>query len=101
MTKTRVVASVTAVGVLLAGAALYAQPYLVVHQMYSAVESRDSAAIVSFVDFPALRESIKAWGRFGHFDGRFERGRRFARRSRSHVRFCRRLSGGGRRHGHS
>ena len=42
------------------GALLYAAPYFVVWRLRAAVERGDSAAISSHVDFPALRNSVKA-----------------------------------------
>jgi hypothetical protein len=44
---------------LLAGLALYASPYLAVQQMRSAAAERDAAKLSGYVDFPALRESLK------------------------------------------
>jgi hypothetical protein len=44
----------------LSGGLLYASPYLTLYQMYQAVERRDAQAISNSVDFPALRESVKA-----------------------------------------
>src|SRR3989442_6257184 len=38
---------------------LYASPYIALHQIGKAVERRDAQALSGYVDFPALRESIK------------------------------------------
>jgi len=58
--KKKLIAVVLAV-LLLGGAALfYAMPYLVIWSMYQAVKTGDSAALVSHVDFPSLRGSIKS-----------------------------------------
>lgn len=43
-----------------AGALLYASPYITLHQIHSAIERKDAAAVAEHVDFPALRESVKA-----------------------------------------
>jgi hypothetical protein len=48
------------VGAFICGGALYASPYLTLYQMYQAVERRDTQGISSHVNFPALRESVKA-----------------------------------------
>jgi hypothetical protein len=44
----------------LAGAGLYATPYLTVQQMRAAAEQRDAARLAGHVDFPALRASLKS-----------------------------------------
>lgn len=44
---------------LLAGLGLYATPYLAVHQMREAARERDAQRLASYVDFPALRQSLK------------------------------------------
>lgn len=49
-----------AVVIIAAAASSYASPYLTMHQMRSAIESGDADAFSSHVDFPALRESLKA-----------------------------------------
>jgi hypothetical protein len=38
---------------------LYATPYLAVRGMRSAADARDGAALSSYVDFPAVRDSLK------------------------------------------
>lgn len=43
----------------LAAAALYASPYLALHQMRVAAGDQDAAALAERVDFPALRASLK------------------------------------------
>jgi Protein of unknown function (DUF2939) len=43
----------------LAALVLYASPYIAVHQMRSAAAERDAVRLSGFVDFPALRESLK------------------------------------------
>jgi Protein of unknown function (DUF2939) len=50
-------------GVILAfacGGGLYASPYITLYQMYQAVERKDVQKISSYVDFPSLRDSVKA-----------------------------------------
>lgn len=39
---------------------LYASPYWTVHQMETAVRDRDATALSHYVDFPAVKESLKA-----------------------------------------
>jgi len=39
---------------------VYASPYWTVHQMEKAVRNRDAAALSRYVDFPAVKESLKA-----------------------------------------
>lgn len=49
-----------AIAVAIAAAALlYASPYITLHQIHSAIERKDAAAVAEHVDFPALRESLK------------------------------------------
>lgn len=43
----------------LAAAALYASPYLTVQQMRAAAKERDGERLASYVDFPAVRASLK------------------------------------------
>lgn len=43
----------------LAVALFYATPYLAVHQMRSAAAARDATRLSGYVDFPALRASLK------------------------------------------
>lgn len=55
--KTRLIA----VALLLAAlAGLYATPYVTLHQMRKAAAADDAAALAARVDFPALRENLKA-----------------------------------------
>lgn len=54
-----VIAAVLAVCVLVAGL-LYASPYLALRSMAKAIEAKDAEAVSEYVDFPALRESVKA-----------------------------------------
>jgi len=52
----------TAVAVALAlavGAGSYASPYWTLHQMHAAIEARDADKFSRYVDYPALRESLK------------------------------------------
>ncbi|MFN3809653.1 MAG: DUF2939 domain-containing protein [Roseateles asaccharophilus] len=44
---------------LVAGLALYATPYLTVHQLREAARERDAQALAAHVDFPALRQHLK------------------------------------------
>ena len=50
------------VGIVLAIVAgwYFASPYLVLHQMKSASEARDAEALSRHIDFPALKENLKA-----------------------------------------
>lgn len=45
--------------VLLAGLCFYATPYLALHQIRSAAAAQDAAKLAGYVDFPALRKSLK------------------------------------------
>lgn len=45
--------------VLLAGLCFYATPYLALHQIRSAAAAQDAAKLAGYVDFPALRQSLK------------------------------------------
>ena len=47
-------------GAFLLGGGLYASPYIILNQMYQAVEQKDLQSIAAHVDFPALRASVKA-----------------------------------------
>lgn len=47
-------------GVLALAGLLYASPYLTLHGIGQAVDRRDADAVSAYVDFPALRESVKA-----------------------------------------
>jgi hypothetical protein len=47
-------------GAFLCGGGLYASPYLTLYQMYQSVKSSDFQGVASHVDFPALRDSVKA-----------------------------------------
>lgn len=58
MNKTSIAGLAAAVG-LLGGGYVYASPYIALHRLHSAIETRDAAAIERQVDFPALRESVK------------------------------------------
>lgn len=49
-----------AVAAVLAAATSYASPWWRVHQLHAAVAQRDVARVSAFVDFPALRASVKA-----------------------------------------
>ncbi|MGB8702745.1 MAG: DUF2939 domain-containing protein, partial [Thermosynechococcaceae cyanobacterium] len=46
-------------GAFVCGGGLYASPYLTLYQMYQAAERNDVQSVAAFVDFPALRESVK------------------------------------------
>ncbi len=48
------------VGAFLLGGGLYATPYFTLYQMYQSAKSNDFQGVASHVDFPALRESVKA-----------------------------------------
>jgi len=51
-----------AVGVLVAAVALasYASPYWTLHQMRAAIDAKDASAFSSYVNFPAVQDSIKS-----------------------------------------
>lgn len=49
-----------AAAAVLAAATSYASPWWRVHQLHAAVAERDAARVSEFVDFPALRASVKA-----------------------------------------
>lgn len=55
-------AVITAVGVLVVAGALasYASPYWTLHQMRSAIDTKDVSAFSSYVNFPAVQDSIKS-----------------------------------------
>jgi predicted phage tail protein len=44
----------------LTGVAFYFTPHIAAHRMRAAVAAKDSATFSSYVDFPALRENVKA-----------------------------------------
>ena len=44
---------------LLLAAYFYATPYITVHQMKSAAESRNGEALSEYIDFPSVRQSLK------------------------------------------
>lgn len=50
----------TAALVVVLGAGFYATPYLAVAQMRSAAQAKDADKLSRYVDFPALRENLKA-----------------------------------------
>ena len=50
---------VTGAAVLVAGG-LYATPFVTLHQMRAAARAHDVPALAAFVDFPAVRESLKS-----------------------------------------
>jgi len=55
--KNTVIAAVAAAA---AAGVLYASPYVTLYRIAQAVERKDAVAVSSHVDFPALRESVKA-----------------------------------------
>lgn len=57
--KTKILAIAAAVGIAAAGL-LYASPYLALHNIAKAIEKQDAETVAEYVDFPALRESVKA-----------------------------------------
>ena len=59
MNRTRVIAAGAAGAVLLA-ASSYASPWWELQRLRTAVHDRDAEAVSGHVDFPALRESVKA-----------------------------------------
>ena len=56
MKKITLAAAVAAIALV---ASAYASPYYALHQMKTAIAERNVDALASYVDFPALRESIK------------------------------------------
>jgi len=52
----RLLGLLVAIGVII----VYASPYWTVRQMEKAVHNRDAAALSHYVDFPAVKESLKA-----------------------------------------
>lgn len=56
--KNKIVVGAVAAGVV-AAALLYASPYLALRSIGKAIERKDADAVSEYVDFPALRESIK------------------------------------------
>jgi hypothetical protein len=50
----------TAVFIISLGVWFYFTPHLAVHKMRRAAEARDSATLSSYINFPALKESLKA-----------------------------------------
>lgn len=44
----------------LVGTVIYASPYYTVYQMKQAAQCHDAQALNDYVDFPALRQSLKA-----------------------------------------
>ena len=57
MKKITIAATVAAIAI---ADSAYASPYYALHQIKTAVAVRDAQALASHVDFPALRESVKA-----------------------------------------
>jgi len=58
--RNHLTAIAAALAIVLLGAALYFGPHWTVYRMRQAIVARDAQALVSHVDFPALRESLKA-----------------------------------------
>lgn len=52
--------SVLAGAVVLAVAALYATPFVALHQMREAARAHDAEALAAWIDFPAVRGSLKS-----------------------------------------
>lgn len=46
--------------VVLAVAALYATPFVALHQMRAAARAHDAVALAAWIDFPAVRDSLKS-----------------------------------------
>ncbi|WP_029889513.1 DUF2939 domain-containing protein [Polycyclovorans algicola] len=51
-----------AVFLALAGGLVFAQPYYTAYQMRESADQRDHERLASFIDFPAVRDSLKAQG---------------------------------------
>lgn len=58
MSQKTVVGVAVAIGIGAAGL-LYASPYLALHNISRAIEHKDADTVAEYVDFPALRESVK------------------------------------------
>ncbi len=57
--KTRIVSGAT-ISFIAWAVLFYASPYLALHRIAKAIENKDADAVSEYVDFPALRESVKA-----------------------------------------
>lgn len=57
--KTKIAIGVALI-VVAAGVGSYASPYLTMHEMRSAIVDNDADAFSSYVDYPALRENLRA-----------------------------------------
>lgn len=57
--KNVVIAALTAV-LLAIAVLLYASPYIALHSIKKALDNKDTAALSQFVDYPVLRENMKA-----------------------------------------
>ncbi len=58
--RTKIISGVVVAAAVAIGAALYASPYRAVTQLRAAAEAGDRERLEAFVDFVALRESVKA-----------------------------------------
>jgi hypothetical protein len=57
--KSKKLALAAAIAIALLAIATYASPHWQLYRMRAAVEARDTEKLAGFVDFPALRESVK------------------------------------------
>ncbi len=60
MKRSTIVGGIAVAGIVALGIAVYASPYRAVNALREAAEAGDRERLVTFVDFPALRESLKA-----------------------------------------
>lgn len=51
--------NIVALVLVIAGGGFYATPYIALHNMQQAAEARDSATLNSYIDYPAVKESLK------------------------------------------
>ena len=58
--KPRLIAASALAVAVLAAAALYASPYLALRSIHSALKAQDAHALSDYVDYPALRQNLKA-----------------------------------------
>lgn len=58
--RTKIISGVVVAAAIAIGAALYASPYRAVTQLRAAAEAGDRERLETFVDFAALRDSVKA-----------------------------------------
>lgn len=57
--KSKTLASLVVVAAIAIGGLLYASPYLALRSIGKAIDAKDADTVAEYVDFPALRESVK------------------------------------------